>query len=94
MQAQNQQYHADLVAAETRADRLRSSTVQAMQARTSEKQQQSEAEEKSEAATPQAPASPPVSGLVSSCECKSWTIYFSNCKLTAWLNLRQSSSAY
>ena len=62
-ESQNKRYHADLVAAETRADRLRSSTVLAMQARASQEKTEPKAEEVEEA-KPETPPSPPVSGSV------------------------------
>jgi E3 ubiquitin-protein ligase BRE1 len=62
-ESQSKRYHADLVAAETRADRLRSSTVLAMQARASEGKKESKAEDVEEP-KPEAPPSPPVSGPV------------------------------
>jgi len=61
-ESQKKQYHADLVAAESRADRLRSSTVLAMQGRSSETKKESA--EEAEESKPEAPTSPPVSGLV------------------------------
>jgi hypothetical protein len=60
-ESQNKKYHAELVAAETRADRLRSSTVLAMQARVSEDKKEPKGEEIEEP-KPEAPPSPPVSG--------------------------------
>jgi E3 ubiquitin-protein ligase BRE1 len=74
-ESQKKQYHADLVAAESRADRLRSSTVLAMQARSSETKKESGAEE-AEESKPEAPTSPPVSGLVK------WS--FSSTMLIPW----------
>ena len=62
-ESQSRKYHADLVAAETRADRLRSSTVLAMQTRVSEEKKEPKAEEVEEP-KPQASPSPPVSGSV------------------------------
>lgn len=66
-EAQNKKYHEDLVAAEIRADRLRSGTVQAMQARSPPGTRESKSEEVEEPKS-EAPASPPVSGLVNWCE--------------------------
>jgi len=60
-ESKNEKYHADLVAAEIRADRLRSSTVQAMQARSAVAKQEAKAEEVEEA-KPIASPSPHVSG--------------------------------
>ena len=60
-ESQNKRYHADLVAAETRADRLRSSTVLAMQARASDDKKELKGEEVEEP-KPEAPPSPLVSG--------------------------------
>ncbi|KAF7977744.1 hypothetical protein HWV62_2826 [Athelia sp. TMB] len=55
---QNQQYRVDLAAAETRADRLRSKTVQALQARSPEEKQDSKMEESDERKS-KSPFSPP-----------------------------------
>ncbi|KIM91914.1 hypothetical protein PILCRDRAFT_809908 [Piloderma croceum F 1598] len=57
-ETQNKKYHAELVAAETRADRLRSSTVLAMQARASEDKKEPKGEETEEPKLV-APPSPP-----------------------------------
>lgn len=61
-ESKNTKYHADLVAAETRADRLRSGTVQAMQARLPATKSDTKAEEVEESKIAEAPPSPRVRG--------------------------------
>lgn len=61
-ESRNIKYHADLVAAETRADRLRSSTVQAMQARSPAAKPEVKAEEVEEPKPAEVPPTPHVSG--------------------------------
>lgn len=80
-ESQNQRYHADLVAAETRADRLRSNTVLAMQARASEDKKESRAEDVEESKPEAPPPSPPVSGLVN------WWEFSTILIPWAWLSL-------
>lgn len=64
-ESQRDTYHAALIAAEARADRLKSSTVLAMQARVPT--EQSEAIVKETEESQRMPPSPAVSGLVDWC---------------------------
>lgn len=63
-ESEKEKYHNALLAAETRADRLQSGTVSALQVRKQDKQEPPEEKEKTEEPERKLSSSPAVSGLV------------------------------